>query len=99
MGALARRTLLILHQSLQGTGRFAAQLTILALVALLGLAPVFILLMASLYGAYGVVSLIGGGAFVVFLVFWVFVGLIGWYVSPHVQPQISEALKALLKSD
>src|SRR5208282_298091 len=51
----------------------------------------------SMFAAFGVEQLIGGGPFLIFALFWFFVGLIGWYVSPHVQPQIIEALHALLK--
>jgi hypothetical protein len=31
--------------------------------------------------------------------FWFFIGLIGWYVSPHLLPQISNAMSALLRSE
>ena len=57
------------------------------------------MLMASLYAAFGVSELLGGGTFLMFVLFWVFVALIGWYVPPHVQTRITEAFQALLKSN
>jgi hypothetical protein len=99
MGARARRVLRTMHQGLQAIGRCVGQLTVIALVILLFLAPIVALLMTSVYASVGVTELIGGGTFMIFVCFWVFIALIGWYVSPHVQPRISEAVRALLKSD
>jgi hypothetical protein len=97
MGALAKRALVTLHHGLEGIGPWVAQLTVIALVAILFLVPLFAMLIGSFFMAFCVERLIGGGAFLIFAMVWVFIGLIGWYVSPHVQPQISEAMKALLK--
>jgi hypothetical protein len=95
----AKRVLVIFEKSLQEIGRRIGQLTNLALAIALFVCPIFALVLASFCAAFGVVNLLGGGEFLIFLLFWFFVGLIGWYVSPHVQPKVSEALLALLKDD
>ena len=89
----------ILNRCLVAAGKIIGQLTILALVAGLIIAPVLATLTASFYLAFGLTHLIGAEAFVGFVLFWVLVGLIGFYVSPHVQPQISNAMSALLRSE
>jgi hypothetical protein len=89
----------LLNRGLAAAGKIIGQLTILALVAGLIIAPVLAMLMASFYAAFGFAHLIGAGVFGGFVLFWVFAGLIGWYVSPHVQPQISNAIWALLRSE
>jgi hypothetical protein len=88
-----------LNRGLIAAGKIIGQLTILALVLGLFIAPVLAMLTASFYIAFGLAHLIGAEAFVGFVMFWVFVGLIGWYVSPHVLPQISDAMSALLRSE
>jgi len=98
MGAHVQRVLVGLHHGLQAIGRSVGQLTLFALAIGLFLTPIFAMLMASLYAAFAVSELLGGGTFLTFVFFWVFVTLIGWYVSPHVQPQVGEAMRALLKS-
>jgi hypothetical protein len=97
MGARTKRVLRTMHQGLQAIGRCVGQLTVIALAILLFLAPIVALLMTSVYAAFGVAELIGGGTFIIFVLFWVFIALTGWYVSPYVQPRISEAVQALLK--
>src|SRR5438445_11777514 len=99
MGERTKRVLATLHHRLQAIGRFVGQLTIMALAAVLCFVPIFALLMASFYIANGVATLIGGGMVVMFIVFWVVIVLMGFYVSPHVQPRIGDALRALLKLD
>ncbi len=89
----------MLNRWLTAAGKIIGQLTILALVTGLFIAPVLAMLTASFYIAFGLAHLIGAGVFVGFVLFWVFVGLVGWYVSPHVQPQISNAMSALLRSE
>jgi hypothetical protein len=86
-----------LNNLLIAIGRLIGQITILALVAGLFIAPVTAMLMASFYIASVLAH--GAGIFVGFVSFWVLVGFIGWYVAPHVQPQISNAMSALLRSD
>jgi hypothetical protein len=88
-----------LNRGLIAAGKIIGQLTILALVVGLFIAPVLAMLTASFYIAFGLAHLIGAEAFVGFVMFWFFVGLIGWYVSPHVLPQISNAMSALLRSE
>ena len=89
----------ILNRWLTAAGKIIGQLTLLALVAGLFVAPLLAVLTASFYIAFGFAHLIGAGVFVSFVLFLVFVGLFGWYVSPHVQPQISNAMSALLRSE
>src|SRR5260221_6295485 len=89
----------ILNRGLAAAGKIIGQLMILALVAGLFIVPVLAMLTASFYLAFGLMHLIGAEVFVSFVMFWVFVGLIGWYVSPHVLPQISNAISALLRSE
>ncbi len=87
----------MLNNGLIGIGKLIGQLTILALVAGLFIAPVMAMLMASFYIAFGLAHEAGG--FVGFVMFCALTGLIGWYVAPHVQPQISNAMTALLRSE
>jgi hypothetical protein len=82
MGARAKSVFRTVHQGLQAIGRCVGQLTNLALAIALFITPIFVMLMASLYAAFGVSELLGGGTFLIFVSFWVFVALIGWYVSP-----------------
>jgi hypothetical protein len=89
----------ILNRRLIAAGKIIGQLAILALVAGLFIAPVLAMFTASFYAAFGFAHLIGAGVFGGFVLFWVFAGLIGWYVSPNVQPQISNAMSALLRSE
>jgi hypothetical protein len=86
-----------LNKLLIAIGRLIGQITILALVAGLFIAPITAMLMASFYIAS--VFAHGAGIFVGFVIFWVLVGLSGWYVTPHVLPQISNAMSALLRSE
>jgi hypothetical protein len=88
-----------LNRGLIAAGKIIGQLTILALVVGLFIAPVLAMLTASFYIAFGLAHLIGAEIFVGFVMFWFFVGLLGWYVSPHVRPQISNAMSALLRSE
>ncbi len=90
--------LLALDHALQAIGRLVGQLTALALIVLLFLAPVFAMLLGCVYAAVGVEKLTGGGAWVWGPLFWVFIGVIGWYVSPHIQPQIGGAMTVLMKA-
>src|SRR5437660_6060230 len=78
-------------------GRLIGQITILALAAALFIAPVTVILMASFYISFTLAH--GAGEFLSFVIFCVLVGLSGWYVTPHVQPQISNAISALLRSE
>jgi hypothetical protein len=71
-----------LNRGLIAAGKIIGQLTILALVVGLFIAPVLAMLTASFYIAFGLAHLIGAEIFVGFVMFWFFVGLIGWYVSP-----------------
>ena len=87
-----------LNRGLIAAGKIIGQLAILVLVAGLFITPLLAMLTASFYIAFGLAHLIGAEGFVSFVVFWIFVGLIGWYVSPHVLPQISNAMTALLRS-
>ena len=96
MGVLIKTALLTLHHGLQAIGRAIGQLASILLGVGLFLASISAVIAASMYMAVGVAKLSGGGSFVIFLLFWVFVSLIGWYVAPHVQPKIREALRALL---
>src|SRR5437868_2367525 len=86
-----------LNNLLIAIGRFIGQLMILALVAGLFVAPLAAMFMASFYIAFTLAH--GAGALLSFVIFCVFVGLAGWYVTPHVQPQISNAISALLRSE
>jgi len=85
-----------LHHGLQAVGRAIGQVTRFALVVLLFVASLVAFLAASFVATAGVGQLVGGGPLVLFLLFWVFVGLIGRYVAPHVQPQIRKAIIALI---
>jgi hypothetical protein len=98
-GVLVKIFFLTLHHGLQAIGRVIGQLASIALGVALVLASISAVIAASMYMAVGVVKLTGGGAFVIFLLFWIFVSLIAWYVAPHVQPKIREALRALLHDD
>jgi hypothetical protein len=89
---------LSVHHGLEAIGTAIAQITKLALVALLFAAPLFAAIFASLFAAVEVGRLIGGGAFVAFVLFWLFIGLVGFYVAPRVQPQIRKAMAAVLDS-
>ena len=86
-----------LNNLLISLGKIIGQITILALVAGLFIAPVTAMLMASFYIAS--VLAYGAGVFAGFVMFCVLVGFVGWYVAPHVQPQISNAITALLRSE
>ena len=86
-----------LKKLLIGIGRLIGQITVLALAATLFIAPVTAILMASFYISFTLVH--GAGEFLGFVIFCVLVGLSGWYVTPHVQPQISNAISALLRSE
>jgi hypothetical protein len=93
------KILLTLHHGLEAIGGLIGPLIIMALVLGLFIALVLAMLRVSLYAALGIADITGGGIWVVLPMFCIFIGLIGWYVSPHVQPQISGAMMALLKSD
>jgi hypothetical protein len=86
-----------LNNLLIAIGRLIGQITILALVAGLFIAPMTAMLVASFYIASALAH--GAGIFAGFVMFWVLVGFVGWYVTPHVQPQISNAISALLRSE
>ena len=86
-----------LNNLLIALGRLIGQITILALAATLFIAPVTAILMASFYVSFSLAH--GAGEFLGFVIFCVLVGLSGWYVTPHVQPQISNAISALLRSE
>jgi hypothetical protein len=94
-----KKVLVIFDQGLHEVGRLIGELTIAGLAIALCLCPIVALLLVSLYAALGVATLLGGGDFLGVLLFWCFVGLIGWYVSPHVQPKVLEAFLALAKVD
>jgi hypothetical protein len=99
MGRTAKRVLLAVDRGLRAIGWFVGQLTLLALAAGLVLVPALAAIIAGLYASNFVVGLLGGGALwavVGFLV--VFFPLIAWYVTPYVQPQIRDALRALSKN-
>ena len=86
-----------LNNLLIALGRLIDQITILALAAALFIGPVTAILMASFYVSFTLAH--GAGEFMGFVIFCVLVGLSGWYVTPHVQPQISNAISALLRSE
>jgi hypothetical protein len=94
-----KKVLGIFDEGLREIGHVIGQLTNVGLAIALFLGPIVALLLVSLYAALGVAPLLGGGDFLGVLLFGCFVGLIGWYVSPHVQPKVLEALLALLKVD
>src|SRR5205085_7039831 len=85
-----------LNNLLIALGRLIGQITILVLAAALFIAPVTAILMASFYISFTLAH--GAGEFLGFVIFCVLVGLSGWYVTPHVQPQIGNAISALLRS-
>src|SRR5207237_7808801 len=74
-----------LNNLLIALGRQIGQITMLALAAALFIAPVTAILMASFYISFSLAH--GAGEFLGFVIFCVLVGLSGWYVTPHVQPQ------------
>ena len=86
-----------LNNLLTALGRLIGQITILALAAALFIAPATAILMVSFYISFTLAH--GAGEFLSFVIFCVLVGLSGWYVTPHVQPQISNAISALLRSE
>src|SRR5438270_6165029 len=86
-----------LNNLLIALGRLIGQITILVLAAALFIAPVTAILVASFYISFTLAH--GAGEFLDFVIFCVLVGLSGWYVTPHVQPQISNAMSALLRSE
>ena len=86
-----------LNNLLIALGRLIGQITILALAATLFIAPVTAILMASFYISFTLAH--GAGEVLGLVIFCVLVGLSGWYVTPHVQPQISNAISALLRSE
>ena len=86
-----------LNNGLIAIGKIIGQITILALAAGLFIAPVAAMLMGSFYIAVSLAH--GAGVVVGFVMFWILVGFIAWYVTPHVQPQISNAISALLRSE
>src|ERR1041385_9287898 len=86
-----------LNNLLIALGRLIGQITLLALATALFIAPVTAILMASFYISFTFAH--GAGEFLGFVIFCVLVGLSGWYVTPHVQPQISNAISALLRSE
>src|SRR6266513_5012322 len=86
-----------LNNLLIALGGLIGQITILVLAAALFIAPVTAIVMASFYISFSLAQ--GAGEFLGFVIFCVLVGLSGWYVTPHVQPQISNAMSALLKSE
>ncbi|MGA8551553.1 MAG: hypothetical protein WB678_15090, partial [Stellaceae bacterium] len=84
MSVLVKTLFLTLNRWLQAIGRVIGKLASIVLGIGLFLASISAVIAASMYMAVGVVKLTGGGAFVSFLLFWVFVSLIGWYVAPQV---------------
>jgi hypothetical protein len=86
----------MVHRGLKAAGKGIAPLIALALVAVLFLVPVLAVLMARLYAGWWAADLVGAGTWMTFILFWVFVGLIGFYISPYIQPQIGAAMRALL---
>src|SRR6266550_7303605 len=86
-----------LNNLLMVIGRLIGQITILALVAGLFVVPLAAMLIASFYIAFTLAD--GAGAFLGFMIFCVLIGLSGWYVMPYVQPQIGNAISALLRSE
>jgi FtsH-binding integral membrane protein len=89
----------VLHRSLDRIGRAVGQLTVFVLAISLFIAPMAAMIFGCFFAAFGVEYLTGGGVALTFVLFWLFIGLIGGYVTPHVQPQISAAFIALLKSN
>jgi hypothetical protein len=92
IGGRKMRPLLTLHHGLEAIRRAIGQVTRLVLGALLFAAPLFAAVAASLVAAVMVAVLVGGGALVYLPLFPVFMGFIGFYVSPHVQPQMGNVL-------
>jgi hypothetical protein len=88
----------VLHRSLDRVGQIVGQLTVFVLAMTLLIAPVAAMIFGCFFAAFGVEYLTGGGVALMFVLFWLFGGLIGVYVTPHVQRQIHEAFIALLKS-
>lgn len=98
MSERAKQLLLMLHLGLQEIGKVVGRLGLLVLFLGLFFVPILALLMASFYAALGVGSIIGGGNLVVnVLLFFGFGFLFAYYIVPHVQPQIREAMMALLR--
>jgi hypothetical protein len=91
------RPLLTLHHGLKAIGRAIGQVTRLVLVALLFAVPLFAAVLGSLVAAAQVAFLVGGGALVYWPLWSVFMAFIGFYVAPHVQPQMEKATMALLE--
>jgi hypothetical protein len=91
--------LLKLHHGLMELGRFIGIILRLALVAILFGVPVLILIFGGLVTGVWISGLFGGGAFIGFVLFWPIVGVVGFYVAPHVQPQIRNAMLSLLADD
>ena len=88
--------LLVLHHGLQTIGKAIGLVGRIALVAflfvgVLGVLPV------SLIAAAEIAGLVGGGVVAFGLLFFGFIGLVGVYVVPHVQPQVIKAVVALLQ--
>jgi len=69
------------------------------LAAFLFAAPLIAVVLGGLFAAVEVGGLVGGGALVWFPLFLVFTGLIGFYVSPHAEPQITKAMLTLLEAN
>ena len=91
-----RDVLLAVHRGLHGVGSSIAKLCVLALVAVLFFVPVFAMLLASVFGAVWLGGITGRPDLVWVIAFFVIMGLIGSYIAPYIQPQITAAIRALL---
>jgi hypothetical protein len=89
----------LIHRSLDAIGKIIGQLVVLVIAISLFIAPLAALVTGSLFAAAEVSNLIGGGIWLTLSLFWVFVGLIGFYAGSHALPQISAAIGELLKSN
>lgn len=96
LGLMIGRFLISVHGYLKILGRGIGQFVVIAIVLILFLGPIFAVILASLIGGAVVANLLGAGTWLILTMFWVFVMLIGVYVAPNVQPQISRALSQML---
>jgi len=85
-----------IHISAHGIGRFFGLLTLFGMVLVVFAVPIFAAVMVALYLGVTVAKFLGFGIVVGMLFCSIFIAIIGIYISPYVQPQITAALHALL---
>jgi hypothetical protein len=89
--------LLWLHNMLSQFGRGVAQLAGLLLALVLLIVPFLVAVTGSAVLAMAVALSTGGGALVWLPTWALAIAVIGFYVAPHIQPQIEAAMEALTK--